>query len=100
MTGNAVTFPLRKKNKKTIQQNVQDREINETKNQTPVRGQDGKMSDTREKDLYWSSTRRSLIGDQLSFPWVSEIFPSCQITKKRYTEYLRLSNTNPTTNNE
>ena len=53
------------------------------KSQTPVRGQDGKISDTRGKDFYWSPTRRSLVGDQKSFPWVSEIFPSCTLTGVR-----------------
>jgi hypothetical protein len=62
---------------------VQDREISEKKNQTPVRGQDGKISDTRRKDFYWSPTRPSLVGDQNSFPWVSEIFPSCPLTGVR-----------------
>jgi hypothetical protein len=57
-------------------ENVQDREISEKKNQTPVRGQNGKISDTRGKDFYWSPSPRSLVGDQKSFPWVSEIFPS------------------------
>ena len=36
------------------------------KDLTPVRGQDGKISDTRGKDLYWSP-------NWLSFPRVSEI---------------------------
>ena len=54
--------------------------ISEKKNQTPVRGQDGKISDTRRNDFYWSPIRRSLVGDQKSFPWVSEIFPSCPLT--------------------
>jgi hypothetical protein len=52
-------------------------------NQTPVRGQDRKISDTRGKDFYWSPTRRSRVGDQKSFPWVSEIFPSCPLTSVR-----------------
>jgi hypothetical protein len=56
-----------------------NKNISEKKNQTTVRGQDGKISDTRGKDFYWSPTRRSLVGDQKSFPWVSEIFPSCPI---------------------
>ena len=68
------------RNKNQTPENVQDREISEKKNQTPVRGQDGKISNTRGKDLYWSPTRRSLVGDQKSFPWVSEIFPSCPLT--------------------
>jgi hypothetical protein len=55
-------------------ENVQDREISEKKNQTPVRGQDAKISDTCGKDFYWSPTRRSLVGDQKSFPWLYEIF--------------------------
>ena len=55
----------------------------EIKDLTPVRGQDGKISDTRGKDFYWSPTRRSLIGDQKSFPWLSEIFPSCPLTGVR-----------------
>jgi hypothetical protein len=46
-------------------------------------GQDVKFSDTRGKDFYWSPTRRSLVGDQKSFPWVSEIFPSCPLTGVR-----------------
>ena len=48
--------------------------FSEKKNQTPERGQDEKISDTRGKDFYWSPTRQSLVGDQKSFPWVSEIF--------------------------
>ena len=44
---------------------------------------DGKISDTHGKDLYWSPSRRSLVGDQKSFPWVSEIFPSCPLTGVR-----------------
>jgi hypothetical protein len=44
------------------------------KYQTPVRRQEGKISDTRGKDFYWSPTRRSLVRDQKSFPWVLEIF--------------------------
>ena len=55
----------------------------EIKDLTPVRGQDGKISDTRGKDFYWSPTRQSLVGDQKSFPWVSEIFPSCPLTGVR-----------------
>jgi hypothetical protein len=47
---------------------------------TPVKRQDGKILDTRGKDFYWSPTRLSLVGDQKSFPWVSEIFPSCPLT--------------------
>ena len=58
-------------------------EISEKKNQTPVRGQDGKIPDTRGKYFYWSPSRRSLVGDQKSFPWVSEIFPSCPLTGVR-----------------
>jgi hypothetical protein len=38
---------------------------------------------SRGKDLYWSPSRRSLVGDQKSFPWVSEIFPSCPLTGVR-----------------
>ena len=57
-----------------------NKNISEKKNQTTVRGQDGKISDTRGKDFYWSPTRPSLVGDQTSFPWVSEIFPSCTLT--------------------
>ena len=57
--------------------------IGEKKNQTPVRGQDGKISDTHGKDFYWSPTRQSLVGDQKSFPWVSEVFPSCPLTGVR-----------------
>jgi hypothetical protein len=34
-----------------IPENVQDREISEEKNQTSVRGQDGKISDTQGKDF-------------------------------------------------
>jgi hypothetical protein len=60
-----------------------NKNIREKKNQTPVRGQDGKISDTRGKDFYWSSTRTSLVGDQKSFPWVSNIFPSCPPTGVR-----------------
>ena len=60
-----------------------NKNISDKKNQTTVRGQDGKISDTRGKDFYWSPTRRSLVGDQKSFPWVSEIFPSCPITGVR-----------------
>jgi hypothetical protein len=41
-------------------------EISEKKNQTPVRGQDGKIPDTRGKDFYWSPPRQSLVGDQKS----------------------------------
>jgi hypothetical protein len=59
-------------------------------NQTPLRGQDGKISDTRGKDIYWSPTRRSLVGDQKSFPWVSEIFPSCPLTGVRSYYYNQL----------
>jgi hypothetical protein len=33
-------------------------------NQTPVRGQDRKISDTRGKDFYWSPTRLRRVGDQ------------------------------------
>ena len=33
--------------------------FSEKKNQTPVRGQDGKISDTQGKDFYWSPTRLS-----------------------------------------
>jgi hypothetical protein len=66
-----------------LRENVQDREISEKKNQTPVRGQDGKISDTRGKDFYWSPTRRSLVGDKKSFLWVSEIFQSCPLTGVR-----------------
>ena len=40
------------------------------KDLTLVRGQDGKISDTQGKDF---------VGDQKSFPWVSEIFPSCPL---------------------
>jgi hypothetical protein len=36
-----------------------NKNIREKKNQTPVRGQDGKISDTRGKDFYWSPTRRA-----------------------------------------
>ena len=57
--------------------------ISEKKNQTPVRGQDGKISDTSGKDFYWSPTRQILVGDLKSFPWVSEIFPSCPLTGVR-----------------
>ena len=32
------------------------------------------------KNFYWSPTRQSLAGDQKSFPWVSEIFPSCPLS--------------------
>ena len=50
------------------------------KDLTPVRGQDGKISDTHGKD-FWSPTRLRRVGDQYkSFPWVSEIFPSCHLT--------------------
>jgi hypothetical protein len=44
-------------------ENVQDREISEKKNQTPVRGQNGKISDTQGKD-FWSPTRLRRVGDQ------------------------------------
>ena len=37
----------------------------------------------RGKDFYWSPTRRRLDGDQQSFPWVYEIFPSCPLTGVR-----------------
>ena len=37
----------------------------------------------RGKDFYWFPTRQSLVGDQKSFPWVSEIFPSCPLTGVR-----------------
>ena len=57
--------------------------FSEKKNQTPVRGQDGKISDTRGKDFYWSPTLRRLVGEKKSFPWVSEIFPSCPLTGVR-----------------
>ena len=35
------------------------------------------------ENFYWSPTRRSLVGDQKSFPWVSKIFPSCPLTGVR-----------------
>jgi hypothetical protein len=54
------------KHRKTYK--ILDREISEKKNQTPVRGQDGKIPDIRVKDFYWSPTRQSLVGDQKSFP--------------------------------
>ena len=54
--------------------------FSEKKNQTSVRGQDGKISDTDGKDFYWSLTRRGLVGDQKYFPWVSESFTSCTLT--------------------
>jgi hypothetical protein len=57
--------------------------FSEKKNQTPVRGQDGKISDTCGKDFYWSPTLRRLVGEKKSFPWVSEIFPSCPLTGVR-----------------
>jgi hypothetical protein len=70
-------------------------EISEKKNQTPVRGQEGKISDTRGEDIYWSPTRRRLVGDQKSFPRVSEIFPSCPLTGVRsfmsQTQYIFIS---------
>jgi hypothetical protein len=53
--------------------------ISEKKNQTPVRGQDGQISDTRGKDFYGLQ----LVGDQKSVPWVSEIFPSFPLTGVR-----------------
>ena len=39
-----------------------------------------KISDTCRKDFYWSPTQQNLVRDQKSFPWVSEIFPSCPLT--------------------
>ena len=55
-------------------------QIKEIKDLTPVRGQDGKISDTQGKD-FWSPTRLCRVGDQQkSFPRVSEIFPSCPLT--------------------
>jgi hypothetical protein len=66
--------------------------ISEKKNQAPVRGQDGKISDTRGKDFYWSLTRQRLVGDQKSFPWVSEIFPTCPLTGVR--SFISLSRKN------
>jgi hypothetical protein len=47
--------------------------LKDINNLTPVRGQDGKISDTHRKD-FWSQTMLE------SFPWVSEIFPSCPLT--------------------
>ena len=54
--------------------------VRDLKDVTPVRGQDGKISDTQGKDI-WSLTRLRRFGDQYkSFPRVSEIFPSCPLT--------------------
>jgi hypothetical protein len=39
--------------------------ISEKRNQTPLRGQDGKISDTRGKDIYWSPTRRNLVNPKV-----------------------------------
>jgi hypothetical protein len=47
------------------------------------KGKRARISDTRGKDLYWSPTRRSLVGDQNSFSRVTEIFPSCPLTGVR-----------------
>ena len=67
----------RKMEKKKEKKRKKEKEI---KDLTPVRGQDGKISETRGKDFYWSPTRQSLVGDQKSFTWVSEIGASLETT--------------------
>ena len=48
--------------------------IKEIKDLTPVRGQDGKISDTQGKN-FWSPTRHRRVGDRI----IKQLFPALAV---------------------